>query len=54
MDVNIDVVPVFLMFLWTYFLPFSSVYVVKFEQVNVCWEYTNIDKVKIFHALGTW
>ena len=24
--------------LWKYFTPFSSVFIVEFEQVNVCWE----------------
>ena len=33
----IDVVLVFLLLTWAYFIPFSSVSIVDFEQVNVSW-----------------
>ena len=34
--------------LWTYFTPFSSVFIIDFEQVNVSWEHGKVD---IIHRL---
>ena len=41
-----DVVLVSLLLTWTYFTRFSSVSIVNFERVNVCWEKHEIRRKK--------